>query len=222
MAFLDQDDLWLPRKLEQQIALTSDARVGLIYGRALAFFPDGSQRDHDYFHEFEALPEGHIFEELLGRGCFITMSSSLLRASAVMEICPIPEEIKVTPDYYLYLAVCGQYETRAVQDVVCRYRMRSDSMTNVYRRESEEESLWLVERFGRHVPRKLYEKRRSHLATSVAFDQMRHSKSFRAGLRRLMRDGSPFWLASRPFVRLWRRMRRAVQRPYWRKSGRAS
>ena len=33
LAFLDQDDIWLSRKLELQIALTNSPQVGLIYGR---------------------------------------------------------------------------------------------------------------------------------------------------------------------------------------------
>ena len=60
LAFLDQDDIWLPRKLQQQMAL-ADERTGMIYGRAIQFFPSGKQRDYDYAHEFQPLPEGDIF-----------------------------------------------------------------------------------------------------------------------------------------------------------------
>jgi glycosyltransferase involved in cell wall biosynthesis len=218
LAFLDQDDIWLPRKLEQQIALTSDPRVGLVYGRVLCFFPDGEQRDHDYFHEFGALPEGRILDELLGRGCFVAMSAALLRTAAVTSVRPIPREVQITPDYYLYLAVCSNYEARAVQDVVCRYRMHSDSMTHVYRREALEEGLWLVGLFGNRVPRKLQELRRSHISTAIAFEDIRRLHKVRQAVRRLVREGSPGWLASRPFEHFWRRLRRRIWRPYWRRS----
>lgn len=83
LAFLDQDDIWLPRKLEFQMALTDSPQVSLIYGRTVCFYPGGRQRDYDQFHEFSDLPEGDIFAELLGRGCFIAMSSALIRRSAV-------------------------------------------------------------------------------------------------------------------------------------------
>src|SRR5262252_8037824 len=33
LAFIDQDDVWLPQKLEKQLALAAEG-VGLIYGRA--------------------------------------------------------------------------------------------------------------------------------------------------------------------------------------------
>src|ERR1035438_5091220 len=70
-----QDDIWLPRKLELQMALANSPQVGLVYGRTLCFYPSGRQRDYDEFHEFSWLPEGDIFAQLLGRGCFIAMSS---------------------------------------------------------------------------------------------------------------------------------------------------
>jgi glycosyltransferase involved in cell wall biosynthesis len=222
LAFLDQDDIWLPQKLEQQIRLTFDPQVGLVYGRTLCFFPDGEQRDYDYFHEFDPLAEGRILDELLGKGCFITMSSSLLRRAAVVSASPIPEEIQVTPDYYLYLAVCSEYEARAVQGVVCRYRIHKGSMTHVYRQETLEESLSLVERFGERVPRKVYERRRSRIATAIAFEEMKYLSTSVQGIRRLLREGSPSWLVGRPFAHLWRHLRRRIKRPYWTRSTGAS
>ena len=40
LAFLDQDDLWTSTKLEKQMAL-ADGPVGIIYGRAVLFWPSG-------------------------------------------------------------------------------------------------------------------------------------------------------------------------------------
>ncbi len=87
LAFLDQDDIWLPRKLQQQMAL-ADNNTGMIYGRAIQFYPSGKERDYDYAHEFQPLPEGDIFAQLFIHGCFIAMSSAVLRRSAVEEVGP--------------------------------------------------------------------------------------------------------------------------------------
>src|SRR5271169_5677308 len=89
LAFLDQDDLWTPTKLEKQMAL-ADERVGIIYGRAVLFWPDGGKRDYDQAHEFTPLPEGDIFSELFRSACFIAMSSSVIRRPAVEETGGIP------------------------------------------------------------------------------------------------------------------------------------
>ena len=108
LAFLDQDDIWLPRKLEQQMALAGDG-VGIIYGRTVMFDVRGNRRDYDYGHEFSPLPEGNIFTQLFSEACFIAMSSAVLRRSAVDEVGGIPDNIQVVPDYYLYIAIARRY-----------------------------------------------------------------------------------------------------------------
>ena len=215
IAFLDQDDIWFPLKLEQQLAIAKDPRVGLIYGRTLCFREDGTEFDEDYFHEFTSLPEGNIFPELLGRGCFVAMSSAMIRCAALRTIDGIPDDIQVTPDYFLYLAIASKYQARAVQQVVCKYRVHSGSMTDVYRRESLAETLKLVEEWGPRVLPGSFLRRRRHVATALAIEEMRDRSLRGQGIRRLLQEGSPIWLMGRPFVRAWRRLRRKLRRPYW-------
>lgn len=91
-------------------------------------------------------------------------------------------------------------------------------MTNTYRRESLEESLWLTNRFCERVDRGTYQRRRMRIATALAFEELRQPGGAAKGLRRLLEDGSMVWLASRPFVRLGRWIRRRLRRPYWKMS----
>src|ERR1022692_3299947 len=121
VAFLDQDDIWLPRKLEKQMALADDT-TGLIYGRTVRFYPSGLERDYDQGHEFKLLPEGDIFNQLFTDSCFIAMSSAVFRRAAVEAIGGIPVAIQIIPDYWLYVAVARRYPARAVQEVVCLAR----------------------------------------------------------------------------------------------------
>jgi len=39
-------------------------RAGLIYGRAVRFYPSGGERDYDQAHEYTALPDADIFVSL--------------------------------------------------------------------------------------------------------------------------------------------------------------
>jgi glycosyltransferase involved in cell wall biosynthesis len=215
LAFLDQDDLWMPRKLELQLELGNDSDVALIYGRTLSFQADGSEFDYDHFHEYTSLPEGDISKELLSRGCFIAMSSALMRRSTVEQLGGIPEEIRVTPDYFLYLAISSKYSAGAVQQAVCRYRVHSGSMTSVYRRESLAETLKLVDDWRDRIPSAEYKSRRARISTALAIEEIRASTTRMKGVRRLLREGSLVWLAERPFVHVWRGTRRRLWRPYW-------
>ena len=219
LAFLDQDDVWLPHKLEQQMAL-ADNNVGIIYGRTVLFDSRrGNVRDYDHFHEFEALPEGDIFAELFRHACFIAMSSAVLRRSAVAEAGGIPDTIQVVPDYYLYVAIARRYPARAVQSVVCRYRLHSGSMSSSRpnRLRLHEEPLSIVKQWSDALDPRLSAYRRMTYSTYLAVEEMRSPQTALAGMKRLLTDGSVLWLMSRPFVWIWRAIRRRLRRPYWQK-----
>jgi glycosyltransferase involved in cell wall biosynthesis len=214
LAFLDQDDIWLPRKLQQQMALADD-RTGIIYGRAIQFYPSGDQRDYDYAHEFQPLPEGDIFSQLFTEACFIAMSSAMLRRSAVEEVGPIPDAIQTVPDYYLYVAVARRYPARAVQGAVCRYRMHAGSMSQTNRHRLHQEPLLIIDQWADCLDPRIVGYRRMTYSTALALEEMRSLRTFRSGLVRMLTDGSVIWLLSRPFVRVWRAVRRRLRRPYW-------
>ena len=215
LAFLDQDDIWLPRKLELQCELIDSPQVGLVYGRTVRFNRLGGQRDYDEFHEFSDLPEVDLFGELLGRGCFIAMSSVLIRRSAVEEIGGIPARIHITPDYFLYLAVSRRNLARAVQQVICRYRVHPGNMTKAYRRESLEETLGLVEDWGKQLPPEASAERLAGISTVLALEEMRHWKTLTRGMKRVLETGSLGWFVRAPVTRLWRIVGRVVRQPRW-------
>lgn len=214
LAFLDQDDLWTETKLEKQMALAGEG-VGIIYGRTVLVWPDGHKRDYDQAHEFTRLPEGNIFTELFRSACFVAMSSAVLRRSAVEETGGVPEWAELTPDYCLYVAVARRLEARAVQEVVCWYRMHDSNLWLESRRKVHQEGLMMIDQWaGRLDPRILAHRRRTH-ATGLALEEMRQASSMGSGIRRLFREGSLTWLLSRPFVHTVRRVRRKVCRPLW-------
>jgi glycosyltransferase involved in cell wall biosynthesis len=214
LAFLDQDDVWVPAKLEKQMALVS-SETGIIYGRTLVFYPDGRRTDYDVSHEFTLLPQGDIFTQLFTEACFIAMSSAVLRRSAVADIGGIPETINLVPDYYLYAGIARRYKARAVQEVVCLYRMHASNLSR--RRDSRLylEPLSVVNQWAAALPSELVAYRRKSYSTALALNELAHPATFPAGLRRLLGEGSVSWLLQRPFVHLYRSLRRKLRRPYW-------
>jgi len=221
LAFLDQDDIWLPHKLEKQLALTAES-VGLIYGRTVRFYPNGMERDYDWAHEYQLLPEGDIFTQLFTHSCFIAMSSAVFRRSAIEAVGGIPDEVKIIPDYHLYVAVARRYAVRAVQEVVCRYRMHPDSMSQTTALAMHREALGLIESWASQLdPRTVGLCRRRHL-TAIALEEIRRPATRRQGIVRLLREGSVASQVKRPFAFLFHVLRRALRRPYWQVLGNPS
>lgn len=221
LAFLDQDDIWLADKLRKQMALADDG-AGLIYGRTIRFYPSGRERDYDHAHEYQLLPEGDIFRRLFTESCFIAMSSAMFRRSAVEAIGGIPGEVRIIPDYYLYVAVAERFRARAVQEPVCRYRMHAGSMSQRVALEMHREALWLIGRWASALDLRTVTLCRKRHLTAIALEEMRRPAMFGRGLLRLFTEGSPGSQAARPFLFLFHIVRRSLRPPYWRVLGRYS
>lgn len=214
IAFLDQDDIWLPQKLEKQVALIADD-VGLVYGRTVRFYPNGRERDYDHAHEYEFLPERNIFHRLFSESCFIAMSSAIFRRSAIEAIGGIPELIRIIPDYYLYVAVSRRYRACAVQEVVCRYRMHDDSMSHTTALAMHQEVLWLIDHWAPELDAATVARCRRRHQTLIALEEMRGQGTFAHGLSRLLWQGSIASQLARPVAYGFHVTRRVLRRPYW-------
>ena len=216
IAFLDQDDIWLPHKLERQLALARDrSGVALIYGRTVRFYSGGTERDYDQAHEYAYLPEGDIFLELFTNSCFIAMSSAMFRRSAVAEIGGIPDSITIIPDYYLYTGIARRFPAAAVQEVVCRYRMHPGNTSRVTALQVQEEALRLMDIWrGEVAPGILAQCRKRH-STAIALLEMRHPRTLFRGTRRCLTQGSVMSQVLRPFYFIFHLVRRSVRPPFW-------
>jgi len=218
LAFLDQDDIWLPIKLEKQVALIQAEMgrlLGIVYGRTLAFSALARKRDFDRKHEFQLLPEGNIFVELFKSSCFIAISSAMLRRSAYDDIGGIPDEFQISCDYYLLVAIARRYRARAVQEVVCRYRVHGQSLYHTRRLGVYQEGLLLIDSWAHSLDADVLDSSRKFLSTVLAVAEIFELNG--NGVVRLFRDGSIGLLLSRPFARVYRAIRRRVHRPYWRR-----
>jgi glycosyltransferase involved in cell wall biosynthesis len=214
LAFLDQDDIWLPQKLERQLALAAPG-VGLIYGRSVAFYSDGREVEYDRHHEYSPLPEGDIFEALFRQGCFIAMSSAMISRAAWERIGSIPQAITITPDYYLYANAALHTRARAVQEVVCRYRKHEGSMSHTRHCQIHEECVWLVNSLASRLPPRLVKERVRKHYTVLAYHRMRHWKTAGGGGKLLLTRGSLGFLLTRPAMRAICLLLRSVRRPMW-------
>ena len=217
LAFLDQDDVWLPRKLEMQMAL-ADQHTGIIYGRTVRFYPSGMRRDYDQAHEFKPLPEGDVFTQLFSKGCFIAMSSAVFRRSAIEERGGIPKEISIIPDYYLYAAVARRYPVRAVQEVVCRYRMHGANTSRLAAIAMHREALWLVDHWADSLDPRTFALSRKRHSTAIALEEMQSRSTAVQGISRLLSQGSVTSQLKRPFMFVFHIVRRNVRAPYWKAS----
>jgi hypothetical protein len=219
LAFLDQDDIWLPHKLERQIAVAQPG-VNIVYGRTLKMFERGGRRDFDHRHEYGSLPEGDIFLRLVAESCFICMSSAMLRREAVERAETLPDWVQVAPDYWLFLALSSAGGTRAIQEPLCLYRVHAAGMTASSLGRIQQEALAMLAHWQAKIPTRLLRRRQQVHHTVGAYVQLCTAGQRASGLVRLLRNGSLPYLFSRPPVRVWRSLRRALLMPQWQRNAR--
>lgn len=103
LAFLDADDLWLPTKLEEQVALLeSEPEVGLVY-------TDGDVIDAAGVPQYGLMPEGHAETNDPARllmDCYIrTPSQVMLRRDVLGRVGRFNERYQYSKDHDMWLRV---------------------------------------------------------------------------------------------------------------------
>jgi glycosyltransferase involved in cell wall biosynthesis len=210
LAFLDQDDIWLPLKLEQQSALIDRDQTGeltLVYGRATRFDQRGRTSAFDPWHGAAALPEGDIFSELLSKPSFVALSSAVIPRQAVLDLGGIPPDIVYCPDYYLFVHMTRRGRAACVQELCCLYRVHTTNMSRVFRKQIHEEALHIIGAAANSSQGTILRRRRLVHQTWIGVEEMRGWQHPWAGLTRILLRGSFLYLALRPFVLISRRVR---------------
>jgi glycosyltransferase involved in cell wall biosynthesis len=134
LAFLDADDVWLPEKLERQLAVAG-AETSLVYTDRV-FFGDTSRvtvRQSDVYE----LHEGDVFESLLLRN-FITVSSVMIRRSWFDRLHGFDPEPYGSEDWDLWLRFAAEGGlVRVCREALTRYRFSTSSMTSRHEQMTE-------------------------------------------------------------------------------------
>lgn len=125
-AHLDGDDIWMPDKLERQIALAdSDSRTNLIYSNAIVFCEDGSE--HILYKK--PMPQGDITRHIYF-DCFLCTSSVMVKTADIAAVGGYPI-LQFGEDYTLWLRIARKgIWAQMCMDPLVRYRIRGNSQVS--------------------------------------------------------------------------------------------
>jgi glycosyltransferase involved in cell wall biosynthesis len=127
IAFLDADDYWLPRKLEQQVAvLEQNPRVGLVCSDC-ATMKDG-KLSGAYFGNTKAPRAGKLFTRLT-RECFVFTPTVVVRRRCVEEAGLFNESLVVSEDFDLWLRIAARWEVAVVPEVLAVRDTRPEGLS---------------------------------------------------------------------------------------------
>jgi glycosyltransferase involved in cell wall biosynthesis len=119
VAFLDADDLWLPAKLERQVALfRRDPGLGVAYTRRLVIDEHG----REVAYEHPAVHRGRILEAIFRSNGFVCFSSVVVRRAVLDDVGLFDETLPLAIDYDLWLRVGLRYRFDYVDEPLVKYR----------------------------------------------------------------------------------------------------
>ena len=101
VAFLDDDDEWLPNKAEKMIeAFESDSDIKMVYSNANVFYID---KNKTVLLNKNIMPSGMIYKELLKRNIIGSCSFPMFKKDALDLINGYNEAMPASQDWELYL-----------------------------------------------------------------------------------------------------------------------
>ena len=172
IAFLDNDDVWLPDKLSRQVdALHYHPEAALIFSDAQWVRDDGTtarysfgrstsskrQRSVGLRNEIARLQEhdgtilvGDLYGDLLDDN-FIINSSVLVRRQALEVVGEIDESLVLNSDYDLWLRIASKYPIAYLNLPVVKYRLRESSMSGRFALREYSYRRWDGRLFEKHL-----------------------------------------------------------------------
>jgi len=126
LAFLDQDDLWLPMKLQKQIPLFHDQKVGLVYSDAINFNESGMSKR--VYGDAECCT-GYCFPRLF-RNYFLLIQTVVIRRSSLDSLDSWFEPgFSMTEESDLFMRIAYRWKMAMVQEPLAKGRLHSSSWT---------------------------------------------------------------------------------------------
>lgn len=120
VAFLDDDDMWLPEKLERQYQKiqAADKDVGLVYSGHVKFKPDTCQITYTFVPQHE----GWLYEHLLYKNVIGGLYSVVIKRGILEEVGSLDERFPALQDADLYVRVAKLCKVAFVKEPLVRVR----------------------------------------------------------------------------------------------------
>jgi glycosyltransferase involved in cell wall biosynthesis len=145
IAFLDCDDLWLPDKLQRQVALFEENQdIGLAFSEAIIFDDEGRSY---LFYGKKIPPQGMIFRELLKRN-FIVLQAAMIRRNTLDSLKEwFDERFNVSEDADFFIRLAYRSKAMYLDEPLVKRRMHRESLTSRQAYLFPEEMELMLEKF---------------------------------------------------------------------------
>ena len=124
IALLDSDDLWLPNKLERQLAfLRSHPQVGLVYTRMWSYSVSNPAK-----RRLDPQKVAQTFKQLLNGPNTVTSSTVVIRRECLDTVGLFNPQLRAVEDHELWLRIVRRFPIAFMDEVTAEYRRHDNSI----------------------------------------------------------------------------------------------
>jgi glycosyltransferase involved in cell wall biosynthesis len=143
IAFLDDDDLWLPNKLERQVAEAQRTGADMIACYCAKFFPDGQE-----IIERPRLYDGWSYTKAISRHYWWTIpSATIIRKRVLDEVGGFDVHLSYIEDMDLWRRISWRYAIHQMDEVLTQYRC--GHLTTMHPQNARKRHLWNLRHFAK-------------------------------------------------------------------------
>ena len=149
IAFLDQDDIWLPTKLEKQIPLFNDPEVGLVFSDTIFFNESGKTKrmysDLEYY-------TGYCFPQLFCK-YFLGIETVVIRRTSLDNLDMWFEpSFSLCEEADLFTRISYKWKLALINEPLGKWRIHSSGWTWKLNERAVEERDSMLSKYYRIIP----------------------------------------------------------------------
>jgi glycosyltransferase involved in cell wall biosynthesis len=130
IAFLDDDDEWLPAKLERQVELLG--QCAFLTGVVYTGFQKVDRTSGELLSKVVPTKRGHILHELCRNNCVGTASTVVLRRECLDEVGLFDETIEFGEEYEMWIRIAHAFDFAYLPEPLVRYSVHSTRLSTNY------------------------------------------------------------------------------------------
>lgn len=174
VAFLDDDDLWVPEKLERQLAFFDDPSVGMVYCDGYSFADDdinntGTFREASLFSR-PITQDLELFNDYIG-----STSQALIKRECFAAVGLFDSDMPARQDYEMWLRICGRYKVVGSSEKLLYYRIHSGGRISTNWEKCLESYRLILTKYGKEYSKNKYAKAKLMLRAAAFSKKAGHS-----------------------------------------------
>ena len=125
IAFLDTDDWWEKNKLEKQVPLFENKKIGMVYSNCYLFF---EKKNKKKIYIKKNLKSGNITNHLF-KSYEVGITTVLLKKKAFDSVSGFNNSYNIIGDFDLIMRLSTKYEFNCVQEPLAHYRIHEKNFS---------------------------------------------------------------------------------------------